>query len=121
MWTKGHDPDDMLLCECEMVPESAIEEIVGYFEVFKKKADLLGIGKRSRIGKGSCQGSLCSIRIAAYLYDHGYITGDMGIDNIKAFLNGRWKGKRCLLWDVPMIQSELQEALHCGLLGMELQ
>lgn len=119
-WIKGHDSDDMLLCECEMVPQSAIEEIIGYFDIFQKQADLKGIGKRSRIGKGSCQGSFCSIRIAAYLYDRGAITSNKGIDNIKEFINERWKGQRCLLWDMPMVQTELEEAMHCGLFGLEL-
>jgi glycerol-3-phosphate dehydrogenase len=120
-WFKGHKPDDFLLCECEMVPESAIEEIVSSFDIFEKQADLKGIGKRSRIGKGSCQGSFCSIRIAAYLYDRGHLSADQGIANIKEFINGRWKGQRSLLWDMPVIQTDLQEAMHCGLFGLELQ
>ena len=119
-WVGGHKMDDMLLCECEMVPQSAIEEITGYFDIFKKQADLKGIGKRSRIGKGSCQGSFCSVRIAAYLYDRGAASGNAGIGNIKEFINERWKGQRCLLWDTPMVQVELEEAMHCGLFGLEL-
>ena len=121
MWFSGHDPDDMLLCECEMVPQSAIEEIISKFDIFQKNADLKGIGKRSRIGKGSCQGTFCSIRIAAYLYDRGVCADREGVDNIMAFLNERWKGQRCLLWDMPVVAAELQEAMHCGLFGMELQ
>ncbi len=120
-WIHGHESDDMLLCECEMVPQSAIEEIVGYFDIFEKQADLKGIGKRSRIGKGSCQGSFCSIRIAAYLYDRGVAVSNEGVGNIKEFINERWKGQRCLLWDMPVVQAELQEAMHCGLFGLELQ
>ena len=119
-WLAGHDKDDLLLCECEMVPQSAIEEIVGYFDIFDKQADLKGIGKRSRIGKGSCQGNFCSLRIAAYLYDRAHLTSRQGATEIKSFLNERWKGQRCLLWDTPVIQAELQEALHCGFLGLEL-
>ncbi len=121
MWFSGHDPDDMLLCECEMVPQSAIEEIISKFDIFRKGADLKGIGKRSRIGKGSCQGTFCSVRIAAYLYDRGVCADREGIANIVAFLNERWKGQRCLLWDMPIVAAELQEAMHCGLFGMELQ
>jgi len=120
-WFKGHKSDDLLLCECEMVPQSAIEEIISSFDIFEKQADLKGIGQRSRIGKGSCQGSFCSIRIAAYLYDRGHLSADQGIDNLKAFINGRWKGQRSLLWDMPVIQADLQEAMHCGLFGLELQ
>lgn len=120
-WVRGHDSEDMLLCECEMVPQSAIEEIIGYFDIFKKQADLKGIGKRSRIGKGSCQGSFCSIRITSFLYDHGNAVGDAGVKNIREFINERWKGQRCLLWDMPMVQAELEEAMHCGLFGLDLK
>ena len=31
----------------------------------------------------------------------------------------RWRGIRPVLWDVGMVQEELQEALHCGLFGLE--
>ncbi|MBC2715147.1 MAG: anaerobic glycerol-3-phosphate dehydrogenase subunit A [Desulfobacteraceae bacterium] len=119
-WFNSHDKDDLLLCECEMVPQSAIEEIVGYFDIFDKHADLNGIGKRSRIGKGSCQGNFCSLRIAAYLYDRDHLSSDQGVSEIKSFLNERWKGQRCLLWDTPVVQVELQEAMHCGFFGLEL-
>lgn len=121
MWLDHHDPDDLLLCECEMVPQSAIDDILANFDVFEKEADISGISKRSRVGKGGCQGAFCSIRIAAYLYDRGVISADLGIDNIREFLNARWKGQQCLLWDMPMIAAELQEAMHCGLFGLELK
>ncbi|PIP42298.1 MAG: anaerobic glycerol-3-phosphate dehydrogenase subunit A [Desulfobacterales bacterium CG23_combo_of_CG06-09_8_20_14_all_51_8] len=119
-WFSAHERDDLLLCECEMVPQSAIEEIVGYFDIFNKQADLKGIGKRSRIGKGSCQGNFCSLRIAAYLYDRDHLRSDQGASEIRSFINERWKGQRCLLWDTPVIQAELQEAMHCGFFSLEL-
>jgi len=120
-WLAHHDTDDLLLCECEMVPQSAIEEILANFDVFEKQVDLNGISKRTRVGKGSCQGTFCSIRLAAYLYDRGIITAEEGIKNIREFLDARWKGQQCLLWDMPMVAAELQEAMHCGLFGLELK
>jgi len=121
MWLTGHDTEDMLLCECEMVPQSAIDEIIGNFDVFAHQVDLSGIGKRTRVGKGSCQGSFCSVRITAYLYDREINTGSRGLTDIREFINERWRGQRCLLWDMPVIQAELQEAMHCGLFGLELE
>jgi glycerol-3-phosphate dehydrogenase len=121
MWASGHDPDDMLLCECEMVPQSAIDEIIGNFDVFAHQVDLSGIGRRTRVGKGSCQGSFCSVRITSYLYDREINTGSRGLTDIREFISERWRGQRCLLWDMPVIQAELQEAMHCGLFGLELE
>ena len=39
---------------------------------------------------------------------------------MRAFLAERYKGQRPILWEAQMRQFELAEALHCGLLGLEL-
>ena len=78
------------------------------------------MGVRSRIGKGACQGTFCSIRISSHLYDTGALNGDQGISDLKSFLNERWRGVRPLLWNESLSQAELQEALHCGMFGLEL-
>ncbi len=119
-WLKDHKPDDFLLCECEMVPRSALDSIISAMGEHKKQLDLTTIGKRSRIGKGACQGSLCSIRVLVYLYDKGHLQSDQGVPHLRKFLNERWKGQRVLLWDMPLIQSELKEAIHCGFLSLEI-
>ncbi len=59
IWLKGHDPEDIILCECEMVPRSAVDEITGSMHQKAERVDLQGIGLRSRIGKGPCQGAFC--------------------------------------------------------------
>lgn len=120
LWLKSHDPDDLLLCECEMVPKSAIDEIIGAIRRQNGVSDIRAIGLRSRIGKGTCQGAFCAVRIAAYMYDRGYLEDAEGLADIKNFLSGRWKGLRPVLWDTGLVQEELQEALHCGLFGLEL-
>jgi glycerol-3-phosphate dehydrogenase len=43
-----------------------------------------------------------------------------GLDDLKAFLGSRWTGLRPMLWDTALIQEQLQEAIHCGLFGLEL-
>ncbi|MDM8515715.1 anaerobic glycerol-3-phosphate dehydrogenase subunit A [Desulfobacterales bacterium HSG16] len=119
VWLEKHDPNDVLLCECEMVPKSAIDCIIEDIRKQGNKPDLKAIGLRSRIGKGSCQGAFCALRIAAYMYDKNELDDDHGISDLKDFLNERWRGVHTVLWGMPLIQAELQEALHCGLLGME--
>jgi glycerol-3-phosphate dehydrogenase len=84
------------------------------------KPDLKSLGVRSRIGKGACQGTFCSIRISAYLYDREALNDDQGIAGLKSFLNERWRGVRPLLWKESLRQAELQEKLHCGLCGLDL-
>ena len=109
-----------MLCECEMMPSTAIDCVIDSIRAHNTPADLYGIGRRSRIGKGTCQGAFCGVRISAYMYDRGVLASGKGLDDLKNFLSSRWKGMRPMLWDTALIQEELQEALHCGLFGLEL-
>jgi glycerol-3-phosphate dehydrogenase len=119
-WMQHHNPGDMLLCECEMVPKSIVNSLIQSIREIQGKPDLMALGVRSRIGKGACQGTFCALRIAAYLYSINELDAKEGIESIKAFISERWRGIRPLLWDIPLIQAELQEALYCGLFGIEL-
>ena len=120
LWLKHHEPDDYLICECEMVPKSAVDTIIASIHKQNGNPDLMSIGLRSRIGRGACQGTGCGYKLTAYLYETGELQSDEGLDSLKAFLRERWRGVRPLLWDTPLIQAEFQEAVYCGLLGLSL-
>ncbi len=120
LWMQAHRPDDLLLCECEMVPASAVDAVIDGIRHQGGTPSLYAIGRRSRIGKGTCQGAFCGLRINAYLYDQGKLGGRRGLDDLRSFLSARWRGMRPILWDTALLQEELQEALHCGYLGLEL-
>jgi glycerol-3-phosphate dehydrogenase len=118
-WMQHNRSQDIMLCECEMIPKTAIDHIISNMQSKHGNADLTGIGIRSRVGKGPCQGTYCSARIASHMVDRGDISGSDAIVLLKRFLQERWRGQRPLLWDNPMIQSELQEAIHCGFLNLD--
>ncbi|MCP4046119.1 MAG: FAD-dependent oxidoreductase, partial [Gammaproteobacteria bacterium] len=118
-WYQNKDSEDMILCECEMVPQSAVDEIVECAPGSEDDMTLEAIALRSRAGKGPCQGSFCGIRIASYLYDRGYYQDTIGLKHMRDFFNERFKGQRTVIWGAQMAQIELAEALHCGLLGLE--
>jgi len=120
LWMRSRDADDMLMCECEMVSRSVVDSLIASIHEQEGTPDLKALGLRSRIGKGACQGTFCSNRVAAYLYDIDELHSDEGLTGLQSFLNERWRGVRPLLWDTSLIQSELQEALHCGMFGLEL-
>jgi len=120
VWMKKHDPEDIMLCECEMVPKSVVDSIVVSIHEQNGKPNLKAIGLRTRIGKGACQGTFCGLRTCAYLYDTDELHADEGLTSLREFVNERWRGVQPLLWDTPLIQAELQEALYCGLMGLEL-
>jgi glycerol-3-phosphate dehydrogenase len=58
--------------------------------------------------------------VAAHLYDAGVFADAEGLPEVRRFLSERWRGLRPLLFDFPLVQAEFQEALHCGLFGLEL-
>jgi glycerol-3-phosphate dehydrogenase len=120
LWMKKHDKEDIMLCECEIVPKSVVDSLIKSIHDQKGKPDLKAIGLRSRIGKGACQGTFCGLRTAAYLYDIGELNLTEGLASLKDFVSERWRGVRPLLWDTPLTQAELQEALYCGFFGLEL-
>ena len=118
-WYQANNSDDMILCECEMVPQSAIDQIVQCAPGAEAEMTLEAIALRSRAGKGPCQGSFCGIRIASYLYDRGYYQDRTGLIHMRDFFNERFKGQQTVIWGQQMAQMELAEALHCGLLGLD--
>jgi len=120
LWIKSHEPDDTLICECQMVPKSTVDNIIDSIHQQGGRPDLISIGVRSRVGKGSCQGTVCGLRLVAYLYEKGELNADQGLASLREFLGERWRGVRPLLWDMPLIQAELLEALYCGFLCLEL-
>ncbi|MBL6996253.1 anaerobic glycerol-3-phosphate dehydrogenase subunit A [Desulfobacula sp.] len=111
---------DPILCECEMVPQSAIDTLISSIKQAGGKPDLTSIALRSRIGKGSCQGAFCSLRIFSHMYDSNVIQDHSDIKDLKTFLNERWKGEKSLLWDQALAQSSIKEMIHSGLFGLEL-
>jgi len=98
-----------------------VEDLAEALEEEGARPNLRALGVRSRVGKGPCQGTFCSQRIAARLYDRGTFSGREGIAQLRAFLNERWRGRRLLLEDASLAQAELLEAMHCALFGLELE
>jgi glycerol-3-phosphate dehydrogenase len=120
LWLKHHEPEDILLCECEMVPKSTVDSIIESIHKQNGQPDLKSIALRSRIGKGACQGTFCGVSVTAYMYDRDQLRPDECLNNLREFLGQRWRGQHPILWDRQLIQAELLEALHCGLFGLEL-
>jgi glycerol-3-phosphate dehydrogenase len=120
LWLKHHEPEDILLCECEMVPKSAVDAIIDSIRKQNGRPDLKAIALRSRIGKGACQGTFCGVRVTSYMFDQGELETEESLSNLRDFLSQRWKGQHPTLWDKQLVQAELLEALYCGFFGLEL-
>jgi glycerol-3-phosphate dehydrogenase len=119
-WFRDHDPNDTLICECEMVPLSVMNRIADQLIADGSNLNFKAISLRSRVGKGSCQGAFCAFRICGHLYERAILKSDEGLKQLKIFLDERWTGLRPVLWGPQLVQEQLQEAIHCGLFGLEL-
>jgi glycerol-3-phosphate dehydrogenase len=120
LWVKHNNPEDPILCECEMLPKSAIDSVLDSIRQRNENPSLRGVGLRSRLGKGPCQGTTCGMRVVAHLYERGELKTDQGLANLREFFRARWKGERPVLWDRQLAQAQLKEAIYCGLLDLEL-
>ena len=119
-WLARADPTDTVLCECEMVARSAVDEIVAAAPGAEDHMSLKAIAQRSRIGKGSCQGAFCAMRVTSHLYDKGIYDGPEGLGQMRDFIEERFRGVRPVLWGAQLPQTELAEILHVGLAGLDL-
>ncbi len=119
-WIDELDNDDALICECEMVSRHAIDTIVASLSHGDSTPSLADLGLRSRVGKGACQGSFCSVRALAHLYNRHGLKEDRGLADIADFFRGRWRGLHSILWGEQLAQAELMEAVHCALFNEEL-
>ncbi len=119
-WIQERNEDDLILCECEMVSRNTINTIVKNMEGQHGNSLLTSIGLRSRVGKGPCQGGFCGLRVTGHLYDEGLMAGGQGLFEMRSFTERRWRGFSPMLWGLPMVQADLQEALYCGALDLEL-
>jgi glycerol-3-phosphate dehydrogenase len=119
-WLAAGEHPEPLLCECELVPTSAIDLIARELRARHTEPSLQEIGLRSRIGKGSCQGAFCGLRALTQLYERGALERARGLEDLRQFLDERWKGQQGVLWGTQLAQAELTEAVHCGVLGLEL-
>jgi glycerol-3-phosphate dehydrogenase len=118
-WVERRSADDLILCECEMVSRQVIDAIIDASSGMRGRSLLKAIGMRSRVGKGPCQGCFCSQRITGHLYDRDLVSGTQGLAELKTFIERRWRGLAPILWGLPLMQADLQEALLCG--GMDLE
>ncbi len=119
-WMRAHLTNDIMICECEMVSKTGLDEIISAIKNSNEKPSLVDLNMRTRLGRGACQGAFCGTRALAYLYERGEYGSGQGMADIGRFFQERWRGIRSILWGDQLIQAELTESIHCGLFDEEL-
>jgi glycerol-3-phosphate dehydrogenase len=104
--------DDQLICECELVRRSRLEE-----EMTRRPAPSLDDLRRSlRLGMGPCQGGFCTYRAAGILHHMKQLTAAEADRALLAFLEERWKGGYPLLYGDQLRQAWLDDWIFQGVL-----
>ncbi len=104
-----------LLCECEMV---STEEII-HVAQDKSTHSLTDIRLRTRLGMGTCQGIFCSLRAIGTLTERNIPFKLQPTENLRSFLNERWKGLRPALWGMQLKELELGRAMYVATLNID--
>lgn len=106
--------DLSLVCECEEVPESEVNNAIENLDVH----NLVDLRRRTRVGMGTCQGELCACRAAGLLGKAHGCTERARKDLVK-FLNERWKGIYPIAWGESLREAEFTEWVYSECLGLE--
>ncbi len=107
------DPDmTELLCECEQVSRAEVELALRPDALVPART-INDLGRRTRLGFGSCQGTFCGYKAMLAGYRNGLWDAEEGGAEFKRFLDERWKGQA----QVPRGKQIDQLALSHDLFG----
>jgi glycerol-3-phosphate dehydrogenase len=107
---EAHLADEPLICECEMVSRTRLEEAVRR----RTAASLDDLRRSLRLGMGPCQGGFCTYRAAGVLHGADGLGADEATRAVLDFLRERWKGSWPVLYGDELRQSRLDEWIYHG-------
>ena len=110
-----HLREDQLICECELIPRSRLEEAM------RRRAthNLDDIRRELRLGMGPCQGGFCIYRATGILHGLDGMTGEQANGALLHFLQERWKGTWPILYGDQLRQARLDDWIFQGVLDVE--
>jgi glycerol-3-phosphate dehydrogenase len=112
---EAHLKDEQMVCECELVSRSALEETI----TRTGSTNLDDIRRQLRLGMGPCQGGFCIYRAAGIMHGLDGISGEQADASLLAFLQERWKGSWPVLYGDQLRQSRLDDWIFHGILDVE--
>jgi glycerol-3-phosphate dehydrogenase len=110
METSAGSDRKQIICECELVTRSAIEE------AFRSSSspDLDEVRRDLRLGMGPCQAGFCAYRAAGIA--HEIMPSPPADGGLIEFLGERWRGISPLGWGETLQQMELTRRIYFDLL-----
>ena len=103
-----------LVCECEEVSVGEVKYAIDELDVH----NLVDLRRRTRVGMGTCQGELCACRAAGLLADEHKCT-ERAKNDLKSFVNERWKGMYPICWGDTLRESEYSQWIYTGVCGLD--
>lgn len=109
-----HRKDVYLICECEMITNLELEYSMNETPIHK----LSDLRRRTRLGMGPCQGTLCSIRTME-LKGIQEKSHKEKKNLLKDFIQERWKGIKDVFWGDTLRNEEFAMWLYAEIIGIE--
>lgn len=109
------EPDDQLICECELIGRRRLERAVAE----RDTVDLDDIRRTLRLGMGPCQGGFCIYRATGVLHALEDLDAATANRSLLDFLQERWKGVRPILYGDQLRQARLDDWIFQGVLDVE--
>ncbi len=106
-----------VMCECELVTRGEVEYALRDSLV---PARTLGdLGRRTRLGFGTCQGTFCGFRAMLSGYQEGKWTAEEAAGLLDTYLHDRWKGQAWIPEGKQAEQLNLSRELFDGAYNMQ--
>lgn len=103
----NEDKCGSLICECEKVSLHKAENAIDNLQV----TNMIDLRRRTRLGMGTCQGELCACR-GAGLIARKKENPTRAKEDLKAFMNERWKGIFPICWGDSLRENEYTQWIY---------
>lgn len=109
--------DNSLICECEEVTVGEVKHALNNRTV--ESIDQLR--RRTRVGMGTCQGQLCTLRAACLVSQLLNHTPKDTVADVASFINERWRGMYPVAWGATLSEAQLTSHIYQDLCGISIK
>ncbi len=106
--------DNSLICECEEVTVGEVKHAMNSH--FVETLDQLR--RRTRVGMGTCQGQLCTLRAACLMSQVLDRKPKETVSDVASFVNERWRGMYPVAWGATLSEAQLTSSIYQDLCGI---
>ncbi len=112
--------DNSLVCECEEVTVGEVKHALNS----KTVESIDQLRRRTRVGMGTCQGQLCTLRAACLVSELLKRTPKDTVVDVAAFIDERWRGMYPVAWGATLSEAHLTSHIYqdlCGISASDLK